>query len=60
MSEIAVDNLVTNIDFHLNPSAHERLVALALKSCPAGGTIELEQSLEGVGTTRVKLMKPEE
>lgn len=62
MAEIVVDNLVTSLKFDVDmqPTMHERLVALALKACPAGGTIELESTLEGVGTTRVKLTKPEE
>lgn len=62
MADIVIDNLVTHLKFDVDmqPTAHEQLVALALKACPAGGTIELEQSLEGVGATRVKLTKPEE
>jgi hypothetical protein len=55
-----IDNLVTKIDFDANSSTMERLATLALKLCPAGASIELEQSLEGVGATRVKLTKPEE
>lgn len=60
MANINADNLITRIDFDINaqPSMREQFVKLAVESCPAGGSLEIEQSIEGVGTTRVKITKP--
>lgn len=33
------------------------LVTLAKRECPPIGSVEIEQTIEGVGTTRVKVSK---
>jgi hypothetical protein len=60
MTDVRVDELITHIAFEADaqPGMREQVVNLALASCPAGGSLELEQSLQGVGTVRVKITKP--
>jgi hypothetical protein len=61
MVDIKVDSVVRTLEFEVNaqPSMREQIVRLAVESCPDGGTLELEQSVEGLSTVRVKVTKPE-